>query len=71
MFLESSGKVTPGFPDINLPAFIGNAINSCTCGEILLVLVRLKRAVKFLGSRVVDLDPFLPKDTLETMGGGT
>ncbi len=50
-----------GFADINkVPTFTGNAVNSCTCGGILVVLVRLKRAVKFLGSRVVGLDPCLP-----------
>ena len=71
VFLKSSGKVTPGFPDINLTTFAWNAIDSGTGGGVLLVLVRLERAMEFLRGGVVYLDSCFLEDALEAMRGGT
>ena len=71
VFLKSSGKVTSGFPDINLATLAWNAVDSGTGGGVLLVLVRFKRAMEFLWSGVMHLDSCLLEDALEAMRGGT
>ena len=69
VFLESNGKVSSGFPNVNLTTFTWNAVNSCMGGGILLVLVGLERAMEFLGSIVIHLDSCLLEDTLEMIRG--